>query len=221
MLQSGGVAFVVFCIAFVVALVAGAPELGSEGNLVQASMPVEEWWFWWYSALIAQLPPAIAPYFYVAFPVLLLVSMLLLPWLDRGPARGVRKRPVWAAFVVLCVGGMLWLSYLRTQSPWTGWPDPTPTPLPAGVVLSEQAETGRELFAVYGCNSCHAIASQGRQVGPDLSQIQHRMSQQELRSFILAPSEDVAMPSYQGRIADADLARIVDFVLAAQTFPRE
>jgi ubiquinol-cytochrome c reductase cytochrome b subunit len=220
-LKTGTMAFVIFSIAFLVALVIGPREMFPEGNLIQQSMPREEWWFWWYSALIAQLPPAVAPGFYVAFPLTLFIGMLLLPFVDRGVNRGLRKRPFWTGFVVLCVVAIVYLTYLRTISPWTGWPESTPPPTPMGVVISEEAESGRLLFARYGCNSCHAVASHGRRVGPDLARIEHRMSQTELRKFILNPTKNVPMPSYQGRISAEDLSRIADFVLVAQTFPRE
>lgn len=219
--MTGAVALTIFSIAFILALTIGPREMYPEGNLVSQSIPREEWWFWWYSALIAQLPPLIAPVFYWIFPVSLFIGMLLLPLLDRGPNRGARKRPFWTVFVVSCVIGMLWLTDLRTRSPWTGWPDPIPPPAPASVVLSEKSEQGRQLFARYGCNSCHSVSSRGRKVGPDLARIKHLLSRSELHSFILAPPEGVAMPKYRGRITEADLDRIVEFVLVAQTFPRE
>ncbi len=216
----GTMALAVFLLAFSLALVAGPPQLYPEANLVRSSMPQEEWWFWWYSALIAQLPPAMAPIFYPVFPLALFVGMLLLPILDRGSNRGPRKRPVWVAAVGLSIIALLWLSSLRVQSPWTGWPDSRPPPVPEQVVISEKAEKGRLLFSRYGCNSCHALASHGRKVGPDLARIEHRMSQKELRTFILNPPDDVSMPSYQGRMGADDLERVVEFVLVAQTFPR-
>lgn len=220
-LLTGTMALLVFCVVFVIALAVGPREMYPEGNLVARSMPAEEWWFWWYSALIAQLPPAVSPAFLVAFPVFLILGMLLLPLLDRGPNRGVRKRPIWTAFVLLCAVALLYLTDLRTRSPWTGWPDTNPPPVPSGVVLAETTLVGRRLFVQYGCNSCHAVSSQGRRVGPDLAAIDHRLSPTELRSYILAPPADVPMPGYRGRIAEEDLDRVVEFVLVAQTFPRE
>jgi ubiquinol-cytochrome c reductase cytochrome b subunit len=221
MFLTGRMAFLIFSIAFIVALIAGAPELYPEGNLVARSFPVEEWWFWWYSSLIALLPPSIAPIFLVGFPVLLFLGMLLLPFLDRGPDRGARNRPLWVVFVLLCVIGLLWLTDLRTRSPWTGWPDSRLPPTPHHVTLGEEAERGRLLYVQYGCNSCHAVSSRGRQVGTDLARMAHRYSPSELRSYILDPPTGVAMPSYRGRISEADLERVVEFVLVAQTFPRE
>jgi len=220
-LRSGLMAFAAFCVAFLLALLAGPQELYPEASLVARSMPQEEWWFWWYSSLIARLPRLAVPIFVVGFPIVLLAGMLLLPLLDRSPNRGIQHRPVWTAVVVVTAISLLVLSAWRMRSPWTGWPDPSPPPLPAGVTLAGQAEDGRQLFARYGCNSCHAIAGHGRQVGPDLARLEHRLSQDELRNYILAPEAGVPMPSYRRRLSADDLERIVAFVLAAQTFPRE
>jgi ubiquinol-cytochrome c reductase cytochrome b subunit len=217
---TGTMAFVTFSVAFVLALAVGPRELYPEGNLIARTIPAEEWWFWWYSSVIALLPPAVSPIFLVAFPLSLFFGMLLLPLLDRGPNRGARKRPIWTAFVVLSMVALLWLTDLRTRSPWTGWPDANPPPVPAGIVISERAEAGRELFARYGCNSCHSVSSHGRDVGPDLAAAEHRFSPSELRNYILAPPAGVPMPSYVGRITEADLDKVVEFVLVAQTFPR-
>ncbi|MEM5787406.1 MAG: cytochrome b N-terminal domain-containing protein [Syntrophobacteraceae bacterium] len=220
-LLTGFVAFLVFIGVYSLALIAGPQDLYPEGNLTQTSMPREEWWFFWYSSLIAILPRRLVPVFIVAFPLVLFFGMLLLPLLDRGPNRGVRKRPIWTAVVILAVAGILFLSDLRLKSPWTGWPDPNPPPIPAGLVLTAKVERGRQLFALKGCNSCHSVGSHGREVGPDLARIEHSLSPSELRNYILAPARGVPMPSYRGRISEQDLEAVVEFVLVAQTFPHE
>jgi ubiquinol-cytochrome c reductase cytochrome b subunit len=221
MFVTGGMALIVFSIIFAIALTVGVREMYPEGNLVERSMPREEWWFWWYSSAIALLPPTVSPIFLAGFPLLLFAGMLLLPLLDRGPNRGLRKRPFWTVFVVLCVFSLLYLSELRTRSPWTGWPDPNPPETPHGFVLSKTSEMGRLRFAQYGCNSCHSVAAQGRKAGPDLAGIRHPLSQAWLRGFILAPPQGTAMPAYKDRITEEALGQVVDYVLVAQTFPRE
>ncbi len=221
MAHSGLMGLVVFLIALTLTLTVGPPELMAEGDAVQRTLPAEEWWYWWLSALIALLPPWIAPWFVVVFPIALLVVLVLLPFIDRKPYRGMRHRPVMVSIVVIGVAALLYLTDLRRRSPWTAWPDPIPPPVPENVELSPGAERGRLLFAIYGCNSCHAIAGHGRHVGSDLAQLEHRYSRQEMRRYILAPPEGVPMPSYAGRFTEAELDHLLDFVHAAQTFPRE
>jgi ubiquinol-cytochrome c reductase cytochrome b subunit len=219
--QSGVMALIIFAIAVVLTVVFGPAELYPEANFVEQSIPAEEWWYWWYSGLIALLPPVVAPWFYVLFPVTVLIAMVLLPFIDRSPRRGIRNRPIWAVFVAICAIALLALTDYRRRSPFTGSPSPQPPPVPAGVELTADVERGRQLFARYGCNSCHAIADHGPMVGPDLARIGGRMSHAELRQYILRPPAEVPMPPYEGRVSDEELDRLADFVLVAQTFPRE
>ncbi len=219
--QTGTMAFVVFLIALVLTLTVGPGDLQPEANLVEPSMPRGEWYFWWYSALIALLPSRVAPAFMVVFPLAVLAALVLLPFLDRGEYRGWRMRPAAVALVIGIVVGMLYLTDLRRRSPWTGWPQNEPPPVPRGIELASGAEQGRHLFAVYGCNSCHAVSGAGPQVGPDLAWIEHRMSAQELQAYILEPPAGIPMPGFRDRMPRQDLDRVVEFVLAAQTFPYE
>ena len=217
---SGAMALVVLLVVLLLTLVLGPAPLFPEANLVEPSFPIEEWWYWWYSSLIALLPSAVAPSFVVVFPVLAFILMVLLPLVDRGPYRGLRKRPFMVGFVILSVLLLIFLSDLRRTSPWTAWPDASLPPVPPGVTLTDEAEQGRELYVEYGCNSCHAVGGFGRQVGTDLADMDRRYSRDEFRNWILEPDEGVAMPSYEGRLTDEELERIIDFIMAAQTFPR-
>jgi ubiquinol-cytochrome c reductase cytochrome b subunit len=182
--KSLAMALVVFALAVGLTLTVGPRPLTPEGNLIEPSQPSEEWWFWWYSGLIALVPPGLAPYFYVGFPLLLFVFLVSLPFVDRGPYRGMRHRPAWVAGVIFCVLAILFLTDYRRRSPFTAWPDPEPPPLPAGVrvadapgpdfqqAISPDADRGRVLFARYGCTSCHPVAGHPRtRVGPDIAEL--------------------------------------------------
>ena len=211
----------VFAGAVALTLTRGAPALAPQLGLTEVSTPSEEWWFAWYSALVALLPPAIAPAFQVIFPFALLLLLLLLPFLDRSPLRGWRNRPLATALVVLTILSLGVLSGMRIQSAWTGRPGSGPPSVPGGIELDDEAEHGRLLFTKYGCTSCHAVSGSGAaQVASDLAQLSHRYSQAELRAYILQPPTGVAMPSYAGRIPEDDLDAVVAFVLVAQNFPR-
>lgn len=221
--KSGFMAVVVFAVVLVFALRAGPVPLMPEANQVADAFPTEEWWWAWYSALIALLPSRVAAWFVLIFPILLYVGLILLPFADRTPVRGMRRRPL---VVVLVAGGvmaLLGLTELRMRSTWTGWPEPEPIPPPLGVELQEGAELGRLLFASRGCTSCHSVANDGRKVAIDLARLGDRgaLSRDELRNYILGPPAGVAMPSYRGKLTKEELERLVEYVLVAQTFPRE
>lgn len=203
-------------------LTLGAPALAPQVDLAGVAAPREEWWFAWYSGLVALLPPTVAPAFQLLFPIALFLVLVLLPFVDRSPHRGWRKRPVATSIVALIVVSFCVLSGLRIQSAWTGWPQSGPPDVPAGVQLTESAEYGRLLFTKHGCTSCHRVSGSGTSdVGTDLAQLKHLYSQAELREYILHPPAGVEMPAYAGRIPEEDLTAIVDFVLVTQTFPRK
>jgi ubiquinol-cytochrome c reductase cytochrome b subunit len=238
--KSLAMALVVFAAVVVLTLTAGPAKLMPEGNLVEPTQPSEEWWLWWYSGLLALLPPKMAPYFYVGFPLLLFVFLVSLPFIDRSPYRGMRHRPAWVAGVIFCVLAILFLSDYRRRSPFTAWPDPEPPPLPAGVkvatdpdvsgarlVITEEANRGRVLFARYGCTSCHPVAGHpATRVGPDIAWLDdpRPRSKDDIRRVVLHGfyrDGVMTMPGYEGRLSADALERIVEFCHVAQTFPRE
>lgn len=221
LLNSGMLASLALGVVLLLAIFAGPQELYPEANLTEPTIPREEWWFWWYSTLIALLPPSIAPAVVVGLPILVFLLLIALPFIDRSPHRGFSHRAWIVVGVAVCLAALLILTNIRYESPWTGWPRTAPPALPAGVEITPSAEEGRRLFAVFGCNSCHAVSGDGPSVGPDLANIEDPMDHEDLRSFILSPPEDIPMPSYQGRISEDELQQIVEFVLVAQTFPRK
>lgn len=211
----------VFSAAIILTLTLGAPSLLPQVDLAGVAAPREEWWFAWYSALVALLPPSVAPAFQVIFPLGLVLLLVLLPFLDRSPYRGWRNRPAASAMCVLSLTGIIVLSGMRIRSEWTGRPGSDAPAVPPHVELTPEAEHGRLLFTKFGCTSCHRVAGSGSSgVGADLAHLEHRYSHEELRQYILHPPADVAMPSYAGRISEDDLNAVVAFVLVAQTFPR-
>jgi ubiquinol-cytochrome c reductase cytochrome b subunit len=219
MLKSGGMATLVIAVTLLLTLIVGPQQLFPEGNLTEPSIPAEEWWFWWLSGLIAILPPAVAPWFMVIFPVAVFVFLMLVPLIDRSPQRGVRKRPFWVAAVILVIIALLALTDYRRRSAFTGWPILEPPPVPAGMELPPDAERGRILFAQYGCNSCHPVAGHGRKVAVDFASLQGQLSRDKIREYILRPPPDVAMPPYEGRLDDDELIALIEFCHVVQTFP--
>ncbi len=218
-MKTGTMATVVVAATLLLTVTLGPQELYPEANLTDGSMPSEEWWFWWLSGLIAFLPPSIAPWFIVSLPVVVFTLLMALPFLDRSPVRGVRKRPIWAAIVILLVVIILLLTDYRRRSTFAGWPELHPPPVPEGMALPEDAERGRQLFATYGCNSCHAVAGHGRKVAVDLASLQGQLSRDKIREYILQPPVGIAMPGYEGRLDESELVALTEFCHVAQTFP--
>ena len=217
--KSGAMAAVVMAVVVLLTLVLGPGRLYPEANLVERSFPAEEWWWSWFSTLAAIVPPWLASTVYVGLPILLFVVLVSLPFLDRSPRRGMANRPVAIVVVMVCVVVLLSLSSARvqpTRSPWVAWPSEEPPPVPDGVVLSPQAEEGRQLFAQFGCNSCHPIDDRGAPFARDLAAMRRIVSHDYFRRYILNPPEGIAMPPYEGRLTEEELERIIDFVMHIQ-----
>jgi mono/diheme cytochrome c family protein len=222
MAQSGAMAGVVLLVVVALALLVGPGPLMPEANLTERSFPAEEWWWWWFSGMVALLPNWMAPWFVLVFPLALILALVLLPLVDRSARRGMGRRPWAVGLVILVAVALFALSGWRLRSPWTGWPTETPPELPPEVVISVEAERGRQLFALQGCTSCHSVAGEGgRKVAVDLATLDPPRSREHLRDYIRQPPVDVAMPAYEGWATDEQIERLVDYVLAAQTFPRE
>lgn len=219
MLKTSVMTSLVIGLVLVTSLLAGPQPLMDEATLTADSQPAEEWWYWWFSGLIALLPAAIAPWFVVVFPLLVLVVLLAVPWLDRSPHRSVGKRPFWLLLVVLIVLALLALSDYRRRSAFTGWPDPEPPLMPVGMQLPPRAEQGRLLFAQYGCNSCHGIGGRGRRLAVDFAMLTGQLSRDKIRQYILRPPPEVAMPGYEDRLDEEELVALVEFCHVVQTFP--
>lgn len=216
MAASGTMAFIVVLIGIILTVTLGPSELYPPANLTTTSFPKEEWWWWWYSALIAVLPHKSVPYFVVWFPILLFGFLMALPLLDRGPDRGISKRPLWIIFVGLTTIVLVSLSALRVRSPWTGWPSSELPPFPKEFIITPELEKGRKLYVKYGCNSCHAVAGHGPSVGPDITEFDEILTQQQIMNVIQHPPAEYAMPSYAGRMTDEELKYVTEFVFVLQ-----
>ncbi len=216
MAHSALFAMVVLGAGLLLTLMLGAPMPERGANLTRISMPREEWWYWWYSGMVAIVPGFAVPALIVLLPIVSLFVLVSLPFIDRGPYRGMRKRPVFVGLAVVTIGLLLFLTERRIESPWTGWPSDVVPPMPPDVSLTPELERGRELYVEYGCNSCHAVAGVGREVGPDLARIDSRLSLKELREYVGEPPEDVPMPAYRQRMTAQELELVAGFVLAVQ-----
>jgi ubiquinol-cytochrome c reductase cytochrome b subunit len=199
----------------------GPRELLEPAGHASAAHVAEEWWFGWYSALAALIPPSLSPTFQWLFPVAVFFALVSLPFVDQSPLRGWRNRPIATVAVAIMVCAVLGLSWLRYQSPWTGKLQAAAPDVPPEIVLAADAEQGRLLFHDHGCTVCHSVGgSGGAKIGSDLAKLNRIYSQQELREYILQPPAGVAMPAYSGQISTEDLEQVVAFVLVAQTFRR-
>jgi ubiquinol-cytochrome c reductase cytochrome b subunit len=193
------------------ALIFGPPELGqlADPTIVQAD-PRPDWYFLWYFALLALIPPAIENVFILGFPLTVAVVMLLLPFLANKGERSPWRRPWAVAIIAVSALSIAILVRAGEQAPWS--PTFNPGPIPAAVTanLSESARRGAAQFQNLGCHQCHAVAGTGGQKGPDLTHVGSRLSQQQLTIRILNGGTN--MPAYAGNLTPAQVDDLVAFL---------
>jgi ubiquinol-cytochrome c reductase cytochrome b subunit len=205
-------ALAVGSIVLILSAVLGPPDLGAKADptVIQA-YPRPDWYFLWYFALLALIPPGIEDWFIIGFPLVLGLVFVLLPFVAPYGERSPRRRP-WAVGVVLVsafsVGALV--SY-GSAAPWS--PDlATNLALPASVTtgLSPTAAQGAQSFQQRGCLNCHAIAGVGGQRGPDLTRIGGSLSRDELTWRILNGGRN--MPAYGSTLPPQEVASLVEFL---------
>ena len=204
-------ALAVGSIVLTLAIWLGPPELGNKADptVVQA-YPRPDWYFLWYFALLALIPPSVEDIFIIGFPLLLGLLFVSLPFLAPYGERSPRRRP-WAIGIVVFSGvSIAALVNVGSNAPWS--PDLGNLTLPAQVKqgLSPTSAQGATVFEQRGCINCHRIAGVGGQRGPDLTTVGRRLSTDELTWRILTGGRN--MPAYGATMTPQDTAALVEFL---------
>jgi ubiquinol-cytochrome c reductase cytochrome b subunit len=205
-------ALAVGSIVLILAAVLGPPELGNKADptVIQA-YPRPDWYFLWYFALLALIPPSIEDWFIIGFPLVLGLLFILLPFVAPFGERSPRRRPWAVAFVAVTVFGIGALVKYGSDAPWS--PDLSNNlALPPAVTasLSPSAAQGAQSFQQRGCINCHMLAGVGGQRGPDLTHIGGSLSRDELTWRILNGGRN--MPAYGTTLPPQELANLVEFL---------
>jgi len=100
--------------------------------------------------------------------------------------------------------------------PVTAGKEPLP-PLPELVKRSGDAAEGRKLFFKKAtCAKCHKVRGEGKEVGPDLSEIGSKLSKQAMLVSILDPSAGVSH-NYETYAVATDSGNVLTGILISQT----
>jgi ubiquinol-cytochrome c reductase cytochrome b subunit len=203
--------FIVLVGIILLALIFGAPALDKppDPTIVQA-YPRPDWYFLWYFAVLALIPPAAEPYVIVLGPMLFGLLLFLLPLLANKGERSARRRP-WAVGVVLAavvIISTLWV--LGEQAPWS--PAFAATEVPPSLVgaTSGPVFRGAQLFKDRGCIYCHTMGGVGGARGPNLTYVGSRLTHDQLVVRILNGGNN--MPAYGSILSPQDLSDLVAFL---------
>jgi ubiquinol-cytochrome c reductase cytochrome b subunit len=153
----------------------------------------------------------------VGLPVVGVLILLLVPFVDRRKERNPLKRPVAMSLFFIVMGGVIALTVVGYYSKPPGVQAATTSPpVSSSANLSMGAQAGQALFQSQGCTGCHRVNGVGGSVGPDLSDIAQRgHSQQWLIVQVTNPKRHdptSIMPSFS-RLSQQQLNQLVDYLM--------
>jgi ubiquinol-cytochrome c reductase cytochrome b subunit len=200
---------VVFGLAIVV-----PPHLGPIADPADTQVvPRPEWYFLGFFQMLHYFTGHAEILGTVVIPVLLVLLLFSLPWLDRSIQRNPFRRP-WVSGLTVCallLAGTLTvipeLDDLHDQRAQARMDRLLPT-------LSPPLRQGYALYQRYSCDVCHGVDGSGRPSGPSLLGIKKRRSAQYIGDHIRDPQQHnprSRMPKTQ--LSDADLDLLVQYLL--------
>lgn len=90
-------------------------------------------------------------------------------------------------------------------------------PLPELMKMAGNAEHGKKLFASTAtCNKCHVVKGEGKEVGPNLSEIGSKLSKDAFLVAILDPSAGISH-NYETFVATTDDGKVISGLLVSKT----
>ena len=209
--------FAAFVILFVMALVVRVPLEQLADPTDTAYIPRPEWYFLFLFQTLKLFTGPLELVGSMVLPGLAVLTLILVPFIDRGQMIKVTRRTFAASFILLAALGWTGLTAAAViadskqaageaaidYSAPTDW-----------MQLSPEELAGLAYFRQENCTSCHAIGGQGSQIGPDLTRtaikrnaawmIQHFKSPQGVRP-------GTSMPPIQ--LNNAQLSSLAAFLL--------
>jgi menaquinol-cytochrome c reductase cytochrome b/c subunit len=195
-------ACVVLLVIILMALVFGA-ELGPKADPTTTTyVPRPEWYFFFLFELLRVIKPAsLVPLATIGVPTILMILMILVPFIDRGPERRPERRPIALITAVFVICSMGYLTYLGAAAG---------SPNEIDLEVAAQYEPGKLVVAQSGCLACHKIGENGNDgPGPELTDIGDKLFPAAIERTLDNPT--APMPSYQNLPAEKKAA-LVDFL---------
>jgi ubiquinol-cytochrome c reductase cytochrome b subunit len=200
----------VFLVVIAFAVAFGTPLEGQADPTNTGYVPRPEWYFLFLFELLKYFPGTLEWVGVVVLPGLFFVFLLLLPFLDRGPRRSPRFRPISTVIAVISVVAVAALTWQAVQTTPPALADDRDSRLTSTEVI------GRQLVDAQGCRSCHVIAGQGANVGPSLDGVAARRTAAYIHSYIEDPknlNSSAAMPAFLPPLTHEQVEDITQYLL--------
>ena len=182
-------------------------ELGPKADPTTTTyVPRPEWYFFFLFELLRVIKPALlVPLATIGVPTILMILMLLLPFVDRGPERRPERRPIAMVTAVFVICAMGYLTYLGASAG---------SPNEIDMQVAGQYEPGKLVAAQSGCLACHKFGENGNDgPGPELTEIGAKLPAQAIERTLINPSG--IMPEY-GSLPPEKFDSLVAFLASLQ-----
>ncbi|MBX9653280.1 cytochrome b N-terminal domain-containing protein [bacterium] len=183
--------------------------------------PRPDWPFLWLFALLSLSPPEYETFIILVFPLVLVASLLSVPFISNRGERAPSKRPAAVLLVVVLYSLFGVLTYLGHTADWSpimdAWgSDPMPV---AMVERSSPIELqGMLVFQNKNCRNCHAIDGIGGRRGPDLNGVGARLTIEQLIDQVSNGTPGGGnMPAYGKQINPAEMEVLSTFLASLRT----
>jgi quinol-cytochrome oxidoreductase complex cytochrome b subunit len=186
-------ACIVLLAIILMSIVFGA-ELGPKADPTTTTyVPRPEWYFFFLFELLRIIKPAsLVPLATIGVPTILMILMILVPFIDRGPERRPERRPIAMLVGVFVIAAMAYLTYLGAAAG---------SPNEVDLKVAAQYEPGKLVVAQSGCLACHKIGENGNDgPGPELTDIGDKLFPAAIERTLDNPT--APMPSYRNLPAE-------------------
>jgi len=196
------------------------PFTGPADPLDTSFTPKPEWNFLFLYETLKFFPGSLEIIGTVGIPMVVVLLLLLVPFLDRGSEQNPLKRlPIILGGSVLVVS-ILILTFIGYYSHPPENQQSTKHVINNSKKLSLSAVSGKKVFETYGCIACHSISGKGGKIGPDLTnEWQRGRSKKWIIRQLLNSKKNYPnsiMPPYT-TLSEKQLSDLVNFLLSRHT----
>jgi len=205
-----------------------APFSGPLDLMQTFYVPKPEWYFLFLYQSLKAFPGRLEPVGTIGIPLIVILLLIFLPFIDRSPERNPIRRPVAMICYLIFVTWVITMAITghfskpganvaATKAAAVVEPQTIPlSPVGPSSQISESSKRGAQLLNSLGCIGCHRVNGTGGVIGPELSpDVVRGKSPQWLTIQIRDPKAhypNSIMPSFSS-LSDGQINDIVDFLL--------
>jgi ubiquinol-cytochrome c reductase cytochrome b subunit len=209
-------AVAVILVVLLAAVLGPKGPTGPPDPTLPGANPRPEWPFLWLFALLSLSPPGAETFIILVFPLVLIGTLFLVPFVSNRGERAPSRRPVAVLAVIVIYTALGVLTFQGVTSPWspkmTAW---SGDPIPPNLVRNSTPLRlqGAALFQNKACRNCHALEGIGGQRGPDLTTVGTRLTRGQLIDQVSNGTPGGGnMPAYGKQISPAEMTALVEFL---------